>query len=174
MSDAKWYVIHTYAGYEGIVKANIEQMVKNNNLGEMIFDIKIPLEQAIEEHNGKKKVVEVKSMPCYVFIKCIYSPHIGYLITTTRGVTGFVGPQGKAWPLEEDEVRRFKLEVVKYDFKLAIGDNVNVISGAFEGLIGSIKSIDQLKQKVTVALNMFGREAEVGMDFDQIASIEAK
>ncbi|MDD3831162.1 MAG: transcription termination/antitermination protein NusG [Clostridia bacterium] len=171
-NEAKWYVLHTYAGYEGIVRTNIEQMIVNNNLQNVITDIKIPTEQVVEERNGKKKAVEQKLMPCYVFIKLVYSSQIWYLITNTRGVTGFVGPQGKAWPLDDEEVRRLKLEVVKIDFKLNVGDNVRVIAGAFETLIGIIKSIDLVRQKVTVSLSMFGRETNIEMDFDQVESIE--
>lgn len=170
--EAKWYVLHTYAGYENIVKANLEQMVANNNLQDTIFEIKIPTEQVIEDKNGKKRAVEVKSMPCYVFVKLIYSSQIWYLLTNTRGVTGFVGPQGKAWPLEEDEVRRHKLEDYKIDFALNVGDSVKVIDGSFVGMIGVIKTVDQTRQKVGLILNMFGRETPVEMDFDQVEALQ--
>lgn len=170
--EAKWYVLHTYAGYENIVKANMEQMVANNNLQDMIFDIKIPTEQVIEEKNGKKRIVEVKSMPCYVFVKLIYSSQIWYLLTNTRGVTGFVGPQGKAWPLDEEEVRRHKLEEFKVDFVMEVGDNVKIIDGSFVGMIGTIKNIDHARQKVGVVLNMFGRETPVEMEFGQVEAIQ--
>ncbi|HRX14352.1 MAG TPA: transcription termination/antitermination protein NusG [Eubacteriales bacterium] len=171
-NEAKWYVLHTYAGYENIVKANLEQMVENNNLQDAIFDIKIPTEQVIEEKNGKKRAVEVKSMPCYVFVKLIYSSQIWYLLTNTRGVTGFVGPQGKAWPLDEDEVRRHKLEDFKIDFALDVGENVKIIDGSFVGMIGAIKYVDQARQKVGIILNMFGRETPVEMDFDQVEALQ--
>ncbi|HPG92847.1 MAG TPA: transcription termination/antitermination protein NusG [Clostridia bacterium] len=171
-SEAKWYVLHTYAGYENIVKANLEQMVENNNLQDVIFDIKIPTEQVIEEKNGKKRAVEVKSMPCYIFVKLIYSSQIWYLLTNTRGVTGFVGPQGKAWPLDEDEVRRHKLEEFKIDFKLDVGENVKIIDGSFVGMIGTIKYVDQARQKCGIILNMFGRETPVEMDFDQVEGLQ--
>lgn len=171
-NEAKWYVLHTYAGYENIVKANLEQMVENNNLQDAIFDIKIPTEQVIEEKNGKKRAVEVKSMPCYVFVKLIYSSQIWYLLTNTRGVTGFVGPQGKAWPLDEDEVRRHKLEEYKIDFALDVGENVKIIDGSFVGMIGAIKYVDQARQKVGIILNMFGRETPVEMDFDQVEALQ--
>lgn len=171
MEEAKWYVLHTYAGYENIVKANLEQMITNNNLSEVITGIKIPTEQTIEERNGKKKAVETKSMPCYVFVKLIYSSQIWYLLTNTRGVTGFVGPMGKAWPLEEDEVRRLKLEDFKIDFQMELGSQVKVTVGPFESMIGVIKSIDTARQKVGLVLNMFGRETAVEMDFDQVEAL---
>ena len=106
-SDAKWYVIHTYSGYEAMVKDSLEKLIENNNLQENIFDIQIPTEETLEEKaNGKKKVVERKKFPCYVFLKMIYSNNIWYLVTNTRGVTGFVGPQGRPLPLTEEEVVR--------------------------------------------------------------------
>lgn len=108
-SQAKWYVLHTYSGYESMVKSSLEQLIENNNLQNSIFDLKIPMEQTIEEKNGKRKVVERKLLPCYVFIKMIYSNQVWYLVTNTRGVTGFVGPQGRPLPLKEDEVRKMQL-----------------------------------------------------------------
>ena len=102
---AKWYVIHTYSGYEALVKDSIEKLIENNNLSDTIFDIKIPMEETIEEKNGKKKVVERKILPCYVFLKMVYSNDLWFMITNTRGVTGFVGPQGKAVPLTEEEIK---------------------------------------------------------------------
>ena len=97
-SQAKWYVLHTYSGYEMMVKSSLEQLIENNNLQDSIFDLRIPMEQTIEEKGGKKKVVERKLLPCYVFIKMIYSNQVWYLVTNTRGVTGFVGPQGRPLP----------------------------------------------------------------------------
>lgn len=170
--DAKWYLLHTYAGYENIVKANIEQMIVNNNLQDVIFDVKIPTEQTIEEKNGKRKVVEQKTMPCYIFVKIVYSSQIWYLLTNTRGVTGFVGPMGKAWPLDEDEVRRFRLEEVKIDFTMNVGDQIKVNGGPFEGMVGVIKSIDAARQKAGLVLNLFGREISVEIDFDQVEPLQ--
>ena len=144
-------------------------MIENNGLQNQIIDIKIPTEQTIEERNGKKKAVESKIMPCYVFVKLIYSSELWYMLTyNTRGVTGFVGPQGRAWPLEEDEVKRLRLEEAPVDLNVAIGDNIRVINGPFEGLIGVVKSIDATHQKVGLMLNMFGRDTPVDMDFAQI------
>ena len=107
---ARWYVIHTNTGYEAMVKNTLEKLIENSNLQEQILEIKIPMEQTIEEKaNGKKKVVMRKILPCYVFIKLVYSNELWYLITNTRGVTGFVGPQGKAVPLTEEEVKRMQI-----------------------------------------------------------------
>lgn len=167
--QAKWYILHTYSGHENIVKANLEQMIENNGLQSQILDIKIPTETTIEEKNGKKKAVETKIMPCYVFVKLVYSSELWYMLTyNTRGVTGFVGPQGRAWPLEESEVKRLRLEDVVVDLDIKVGDNVRVVNGPFEGLIGVVKEVDNMHQKVGLMLNMFGRDTAVDMDFVQI------
>lgn len=169
--EAKWYVLHTYAGYENIVEASIMQLVENNNLHNDILGVRIFTEQIIEERKGKRKVVESKTMPCYVFVKIRYSSQLWYMLTNTRGVTGFVGPQGKAWPLSEEEIKRLRLEVVVSDFSMKIGDTVRVISGPFDTMIGEIKNIDDTRQKVGVILNMFGRNTLVEMDFNQIEQV---
>lgn len=168
---ARWYILHTYSGYESLVKKSIEQMTENGNLQDIILDVKIPTETLIEEKNGKKKAYEAKVMPGYVFIKLVYSNEMWYRLTNTRGVTGFVGPNGKAWPLEEDEVKRLGLEDRVADFSMVVGDNISVVTGPFEGMVGVIKGIDLARQKAQVVLNMFGRETAVDMDFIQIEKI---
>lgn len=170
-NGARWYILHTYSGYESLVKKSIEQMVENGNLQDVILDIKIPTETLIEDRNGKKKAYEAKIMPAYVFIKLVYSSQLWFMLTNTRGVTGFVGPNGKAWPLEEDEVKRLRLEERVVNFEMVVGDNVTVVSGPFEGIVGVIKAIDMDKQKAQVVLNMFGRETVVDMDFVQLEKI---
>ncbi len=170
-NEAKWYILHTYSGYESLVKKSIEQMVENGNLQEVILDTKIPTETLIEDRNGKLKAYEAKIMPGYVFIKLVYSSQLWFMLTNTRGVTGFVGPNGKAWPLTDDEVKRLHLEDPVVDFSMAVGDSVTVVSGPFEGLVGVIKDIDAARQKAQVVLNMFGRETGVEMDFVQLEKI---
>ena len=171
MAEAKWYILHTYSGYESLVKKSIEQMVENGNLQDVILDTKIPTETLIEDRNGKTKAYEAKVMPGYVFIKLVYSSQLWFMLTNTRGVTGFVGPNGKAWPLTEEEVKRLRLEDPVVDFSMEVGDSVNVTSGPFEGMVGVIKSIDTTRQKAQVVLNMFGRETSVDMDFVQLEKI---
>lgn len=168
---AKWYILHTYSGYENLVKASLEQMIENYNLQDVITDIKIPTETVIEEKKGKKKAYESKIMPCYVYVKLKYSSQMWYMLTNTRGITGFVGPNGRAWPLDEDEVKRLRLEEYVVNFDMVVGDNVIVVNGPFEGLVGVIKSIDLTHQKAEVILNMFGRETNVDMDFVQIEKL---
>ena len=170
-SKARWYILHTYSGYESLVKKSIEQMVENGNLQSVILDTKIPTETLIEDKNGKLKAYEAKIMPGYVFIKLIYSSQLWFMLTNTRGVTGFVGPNGKAWPLEEDEVKRLRLEDPVVDFTMAVDDNVTVVSGPFEGMVGVIKEIDLARQKAKVVLNMFGQQTSVDMDFIQLEKI---
>lgn len=169
--------MHTYSGYESLVKKSIEQMVENGNLQDVILSIKIPTETLIEERNGKHKAYEAKIMPCYVFIKLIYSSQLWFMLTNTRGVTGFVGPNGKAWPLEDSEVERLHLEdpVIDEGSQLEVGDNVTVLSGPFEGFVGVVKSVvnsgSDSQKKAQVVLNMFGRETTVDMEFSQIGKI---
>lgn len=146
-------------------------MVENGSLQDVILDIKIPTETLIEERNGKRKAYEAKVMPCYVFIKMVYSSQLWFMLTNTRGVTGFVGPNGKAWPLEEDEIKRLRLEERVVNFDVEVGDSITVVSGPFEGLVGVVKEKDALRQKAQVLLNMFGRETSVDMDFVQIEKL---
>ncbi len=169
---AKWYIIHTYSTYEDLVKSTLEKLIENNNLGDKILDIKIPREEVIEEKNDKKKVVLRKKMPCYVFIKMVYSNDLWYLITNTRGVTGFVGPKGAALPLTEDEVRRMQLEdrVEKVDF--TIGDTVKILSDQLEGFIGTVEDLDFATQKAKVKVSMFGRDTVVEQSFIQLDKLK--
>lgn len=171
-NEAKWYVIHTYSSYENMVETNLRNMIENNNLQDKIFDIKIPVEDDIVEKNGKRKVVQKKKFVGYVFVKMIYTNEIWYLITNTRGVTGFVGPQGRPIPITNDEVRRMGLEdIVVEDFSIVKGDNIQVISGALEGFPGEVIEVNNEKQKVKVNVSMFGRETTVELDFSQIEKI---
>ena len=169
---AKWYVIHTYSGYEALVKDSIEKLIENNNLSDTIFDIKIPMEETIEEKNGKKKVVERKILPCYVFLKMVYSNDLWFMITNTRGVTGFVGPQGKAVPIGDDEVRKMRLEEKVEECDLAVGDEVVVISRPLASFTGVVEGLDEANQKAKVKVSMFGRETEVDLDFIQLDKIK--
>ena len=171
---AKWYVIHTYSGYEALVKDSLEKLIENNNLSDTILDIKIPTEETIEEKNGKKKVVSRKILPCYVFIKMVYSNDMWFLITNSRGVTGFVGPQGKAIPLGEDEVRKMRLEEKVENIDIEVGDDVRIISGALAGFIGTVEDLVIETQKAKVKVSMFGRETEVEVDFIQLDKIGAE
>lgn len=170
--QAKWYVIHTYSGYEAMVKDNLEKLIENNNLQDHIVDIQIPTEETLEEKaNGKKKLVERKKFPCYVFLKMIYSNDIWYLVTNTRGVTGFVGPQGRPLPLTDEEIARLGIEKIAVDVDYAEGDTVRVISGPLESFTGVITELNVPAQKAKVNVTMFGRSTEVELDFVQIKKV---
>ena len=168
----QWYVIHTYSGYESMVENNLHNMVENNGLQDWIFEVKVPVEDDIVEKNGKRKVVQRKKFPSYVFIKMIYSNHIWFMVTNTRGVTGFVGPAGRPLPLRDDEVKRLGLEVIEFeDLDIKPGDNVRVISGALENFDGVIESISAGRQKGKVIISMFGRDTPVELDFSQVEKL---
>ena len=171
--EPKWYILHTYSGYEAMVKDSLEKLIENNNLGDYIVDLKIPMEQVIEEKNGKRKVVERKLLPCYVFIKMIYTNQIWYYVTSTRGVTGFCGPQGRPIPMKPDEIRKMRLEEFVSEENFAVGDTVSVEDGPLKGFIGTIKELNASAQKAKIATSMFGRTTEVEVEYIQIKKVEA-
>lgn len=166
-----WYILHTYSGYEAMVKDSLERLIENNNLQSMIFDVKIPTETTIEEKNGKRKIVERKLLPCYVFIKMIYSNQVWYLVTNTRGVTGFVGPQGRPIPMKDDEIRKMRLETVLVDADFAVGDKVTVDSGPLLGFDGVILELNDAAQKANVNIQMFGQSTNVELEYIQMKKI---
>lgn len=171
--QAKWYVIHTYSGYEAMVKDSLEKLIENNNLQDNIFEIQIPTEETLEEKaNGKKKLVERKKFPCYVFLKMIYSNDIWYLVTNTRGVTGFVGPQGRPLPLTDEEVARMGLVKIAVEVDFTVGDTVTIVSGPLESFSGKVIDMNEATQKVMVNVEMFGRATDVELDFVQVKKIE--
>lgn len=169
--SAKWYVVHTYSGYENKVKANLEKIVENRNMQEYILDIVVPMEEQIEIKDGKKKATLRKVFPGYVLVKMIMSDESWYVVRNTRGVTGFVGPGSKPIPLTDDEVKTMGVEefapVVDYE----VGDNVRVVSGPLENFIGIVEEINMEKRKVRVAVSMFGRETPVELELVQIQKI---
>lgn len=171
-TQPKWYILHTYSGYESMVKDSLLRLIENNNLSDSIVDVKIPTEQTIEEKaNGKKKVVERKLLPCYVFIKMVYSNQLWYLVTNTRGVTGFCGPQGRPIPMKEDEIRKMRLEDFVVDADFAVGDRVSIDNGPLEGFIGVIKEVNPQTQRAKVNITMFGREQDVEVEYVQMQKI---
>ena len=168
-----WYILHTYSGYESMVKDNLQRLIENNNLQDKIFDVKIPMEQTIEEKsNGKRKIVDRKLLPCYVFIKMIYSNQLWYMITNTRGVTGFVGPQGRPIPLKEEEIRKMRLETVVVEGEFGVGDKIQVVSGPLEGFVGVITELNDLAQKAKIEVEMFGRNTDVEVEYLQIKKVD--
>lgn len=171
--DPKWYVIHTFTGYEQIVKDSIENIIENGNLQEYITDIQIPMEQTIEEKAGKKKIVQRKIFPCYIFVKMVYTNDIWFMITNTRGVTNFVGPGGRPLPLSDEEVRRTGLEkITAGDIDFEIGDSILVTSGAIAGFEGKVVAINVVSEKVKVEVEMFERLTQVDVEFSAIQKIK--
>lgn len=166
--EAKWYVVHTYSGYENKVKANIEKAVENRGMQDVILDIKVPLEKQIEKKDGKEKIVMKKVFPGYVIIKMVMNDETWYVIRNTRGVTGFVGPGSKPVPLSADEVRDIGVEQVVTVIDFDLGDSVKVTAGPLENFIGTVEEINMEKQKVRVMVSMFGRETPVELEFNQI------
>jgi len=169
--SAKWYVVHTYSGYENKVAANIEKTVENRRLHDMILDVKIPTEMVVEMKDNKKREVERKLYPGYVLVKMVMSDESWYVVRNTRGVTGFVGPQSKAIPLTEEEVNTMGIEVRTIILNFDIGDTIKIADGPLAGFMGTVSNISSDKNKVTVIVSMFGRETPVELEFDQIETI---
>lgn len=171
-TELKWYIIHTYSGYETMVRESLFRLIENNNLSDSIVDVKIPTEKTIEEKaNGKKKVVERKLFPCYVFIKMIYTNQLWYLVTNTRGVTSFCGSQGRPIPMKKEEVRKMRLDDYVEDADFTVGDKVSIISGPLEGFIGTIHELDESSQRAKVDIVMFGRPQDVDVEYVQMERI---
>ena len=171
--QAKWYVLHTYSGYENVAKENLEIVIDKYSLQERIFDIIIPMEDVVEDKNGKRKVVTRKIMPGYIMVKMIYGDDIWHAITRTRGITGFVGPKGRPLPLTDEEIRKMHLEKVEVvDVDIAVNDKVEVMEGALNGFIGTVVSVDVEALKCRVVVEMFGRETPVDLNLNQVRKVD--
>ena len=164
----QWYVAHTYSGYESKVKANLEKIVENRGLGNLIFDIRIPVETVIEKNGAEEKTVEVKVFPSYVFIKMIMTGESWHAVRNITGVTGFVGPGSRPTPLSEEEVARLNFEEVKVHLNFAVDDEVQIVSGMFEGYQGVIQTISEDLRKVTVLVKRGRRDIPVELDSSDI------
>ena len=171
-NEAKWYVIHTYSGYENKVKGDLEKMVENRKMQDLIFDLKIPTETVTEIKGDKTREVERKLFPGYVFIKMIVTDNSWYVVRNIHGVTGFVGPASKPVPLTEAEVAKFGVEKHSVELAYSVGDNIKVISGPFEDMEGVVDEIDADNNNVRVLITVFGRQTPVDMDLDQIVLVD--
>lgn len=169
--NMKWYVVHTYSGYENKVKANLEKIVENRGMQDYILDIAVPMEEQIEIKDGKKKATLRKVFPGYVLVKMIMTDESWYVVRNTRGVTGFVGPGSKPVPLTDEEVKAMGVEEFDTIVDYETGDNVRVIEGPLENFIGIVEEINLEKKKVRVAVSMFGRETPVELDLTQIQKL---
>ena len=172
LDEPKWYVLHTFTGYEAMAVDNLNKCIAKNNLQDYILEVKIPMETVIEEKNGKKKAVERKLFPCYILIKMRYTDSLWHTIVNSRGVTGFVGPQGRPLPLTDEEVKKMKLEPIVVDIKVSVGQKVKLSGGAFDNFVGTVLSVDAENQKCKVEVEMFGRATPIDVDYSQIEIIE--
>ena len=176
MDEAKWYVVHTYSGYENKVKANIQKTVENRNLQDQVLEVIVPLETVIEVKNGSKKSAQKKMFPGYVLINMVMNDDSWYVVRNTRGVTGFVGPGSKPVPLTPAEIKSLGItlpegaETAKpvVQFAGKVGDKVMILSGAWENTVGEIININDGKQCLTINVEMFGRETPVEIDFTDV------
>ena len=172
LSEAKWYVVHTYSGYENKVATDLEKMVENRKMQDLILDIKIPTETVKEIKEDKVREVERKIFPGYVLIKMIVTDDSWYVVRNTRGVTGFVGPGSKPVPLSDSEVEALGIEVRGIEISYEVGDTVKVIDGPLAGFNGTVDEVEPEKDLVRVTVSMFGRETPVDLQLDQVEPIK--
>ena len=169
---ARWYVVHTYSGYENKVKTDLEKTVKNRDLEEYFFDIIVPMEEQIEIKEGKRKANLKKVFPGYVLIKMIVTEESWYVVRNTRGVTGFVGSGSDPIPLTDAEIRNMGFDQVPVNIDYDVNDNVQVVNGPLEGFVGTVQEINKEKQKVKVLVSMFGRETPVELEFSLVQKVD--
>ena len=168
-NEAKWYVVHTYSGYENKVKTNLEKTIENMNLHDSIMDVKVPMEETIEIKNGKKKHVQRKLFPGYVMVKMFLTDESWYVVRNTRGVTGFVGPGSRPTPLTEEEVAALEIEQVQQvKLSFQVGDTVEVISGLFEGYSGTVQAISEDLKNITVLIKRGSRDMPVELESSEV------
>lgn len=173
MSDeAKWYVVHTYSGYENKVATNLETIVENRGLHDWIKEIRVPTEKVTEIKDNKKHEVERKIFPGYVLVKMVMTDDSWYVVRNTRGCTGFVGPNGKPIPLTESEVAALGVEKKTTEVNYTVGDTVHIVDGPLENFSGIVDEIDLEKNKVRITISMFGRETPVELELDQAERME--
>jgi len=171
--EPRWYVVHTYSGYENKVKTDLEKVIKNRELEEYFFDIIVPMEEQIEIKDGKKKTNLKKVFPGYVLIKMIVTEETWYIVRNTRGVTGFVGSGTDPIPLTDEEIRSMGFEDINsINVDYEVNDQVQIMNGAFENFTGTVQEINKEKNKVKVLVSMFGRETPVEVEFSQVQKIK--
>ena len=174
MEEAKWYVVHTYSGYENKVKAKIEKTIENRHLEDQILEVRVPLEDVVEMRNGVSKQVQSTMFPSYVLINMVMNDDTLYVVRNTRGVTGFVGPGSDPVPLSEAEMRNLGIVAnsnSEVEIDIEVGDLVEVTSGAWEGRVSTVTAINMNKQTVTIEVDMFGRETSVEIEFVDVKKL---
>ena len=168
----RWYVVHTYSGYENKVKTDLEKTVKNRELEEYFFDIVVPMEEQIEIKDGQRKTNLKKVFPGYVLVKMIVTEETWYIVRNTRGVTGFVGSGTDPIPLTDEEIRAMGFEDASINVDYDVNDSVQILNGPFKDSIGTVQEINKEKHKVKVLISMFGRETPVELEFSQIQKVD--
>ena len=171
MSEANWYVVHTYSGYENKVKANIEKTIENRHLEDQILEVRVPLQDVVEVKNGVSKTVQKKMFPGYVLLNMIMNDDTWYVVRNTRGVTGFVGPGSKPVPLTEAEMRPLGIQAENIVVDFEVGDAVSVVGGIWKDTVGVVQSINESKKIVTINVELFGRETPVEVSFAEVQKI---
>lgn len=167
-TEARWYVAHTYSGYENKVKADIENTIVNRNLQDQILEVYVPMQEVEREGKDSKKLVQQKMFPAYVLIKMFMNDDTWYVVRNTRGVTGFVGPESKPVPLTDEEVASMGLMSSVAEAPFSIGDSVIVTSGIWEDTVGIVRQIDLKNKTVTINIDMFGRETPTELSFNDV------
>ncbi|MCI5845198.1 MAG: transcription termination/antitermination protein NusG [Oscillospiraceae bacterium] len=174
MSEAaKWYVIHTYSGYENKVAQDIEKVVENRKLHDMILEVRVPTEKVTEITDGKTREVERKTFPSYVLLKMIYTDDTWHVVKNIRGVTGFVGPASEPTPLSEAEVAALGVETgTTTEVNYAVGDTIMISGTAMDGFVGVVQNINMEDGTVDVMVSMFGRETPATVALNQIVRMD--
>lgn len=169
--ELKWYVAHTYSGYENTVAVSIEQAAENRRMQDLITEVSIPLETVTEITENGPKTVERKVFPGYVLVKMVMTDETWHLVRNIRGVTGFVGEGNNAIPLTDDEIAALGVEKREVVVGYEAGDTVKIIDGALASFIGTVEELDTERNKVRVVVSMFGRETPVELELDQVETI---
>ena len=169
--EPRWYVVHTYSGYENKVKTDLEKTIKNRELEDYFFDIVVPMEEQIEIKDGKRKANLKKVFPGYVLVKMIVTEESWYIVRNTSGVTGFVGSGPDPIPLTNEEIRNMGFETTIINVDYEVNDSVKVVNGPLSGFIGTVQEINKEKNKVKVMVSMFGRETPVELEFSQVEKV---
>lgn len=169
--DAKWYVVHTYSGYENAVAAAVIKAAENRKMQDLIQEVNIPMETVTEHTDNGDKIVERKTYPGYVFVKMILTDESWHLVRNVRGSTGFVGSDGKAVPLTEQEILDLGVERHDIEAEFAVGNTVKVSDGPLQGFLGTVEDVEPTKNRVRVIVSMFGRETPVDLDYDQVTFV---
>ena len=164
----KWYVVHTYSGYENKVRDSLLKAVENNGMQEKIVDVRVPVEEVVEVKNNRRRVVQRKLLPGYVFVRMEMTNETWYVVRNTRGVTGFVGSGNKATPVDETDFASVFDAIPQARIDIQVGDSVRILTGLFENFSGKVAAIDPKTQRLTVTVPMLKRETSVDLAYDEV------